>query len=64
MAGPTAAPAMPLMAWAVDIAGNAGTPRITIEAAMMAKAEAIISPRLARVASTSAPSGVVAIMPA
>jgi hypothetical protein len=38
--------------------------RITVEAAMMASADAIMRPRFALVASTSAPSGVVAIMPA
>ncbi len=62
--GTTAAPAIPVVIWDAAVAGKLGMNRIAIEAALMVRAEPIMMARLAWVASTNAPSGAVATIPA
>ena len=64
MAGPIAAAETPLMAFATAVTQKFGNMRIAVEAATMVTAATIMRTRFARVASTKAPSGVVATMPA
>jgi hypothetical protein len=63
MAGAIAAPATPLIACDTAVLRNPGANRMTIDASTTATADTTIIERLARMRSTSAPSGAVAAMP-
>ena len=64
MAGRIAAPAMPLMDCEIAVGMNPGATTMTSEARTVATAETATIVRLARMRSTSAPSGAVAAIPA